>query len=318
MNNNFQNAITDIPGIKVGHAQDDVALTGCTVILVEHGAVGGVDQRGGAPGTRETDLLSPMHLVTEIHAILLAGGSAFGLDAAAGVMRYLEEHNIGIDTGDARVPIVPAAVIYDLGLGNPKIRPDAQMGNQACLNASSDRPAEGCFGAGTGAAAGKLLGIQHATKTGIGTASIHFGDGVMVGALVVVNPYGDVVDPNSGEIIAGTGNPDENSSHKFIDSLEFMKSSMNKNSFNVTGSNTIIGVVATNAKLTKEEVNKVAQMAQDGIARTIRPSHTMFDGDTIFALATGEKAADVSVIGAVAADVFAQAILNGVKMVKTT
>jgi len=318
MTNNTQNAITDIPGIKVGHAQNDIALTGCTVILVENGAIGGVDQRGGAPGTRETDLLSPMHLVTEVHAILLAGGSAFGLDAAAGVMRYLEEHNIGIDTGDARVPIVPAAVIYDLGLGNPKIRPDAPMGYQACLNASSDSPSEGCVGAGTGAAAGKLLGIQHATKTGIGSASTQFGEGIVVGALVVVNPYGDVIDPTSGEIIAGTRNPDKNSNHKFIDSLDYMKSTMDKTNFNVTGTNTIIGVVATNAKFTKEEVNKVAQMAQDGIARTIRPSHTMFDGDTIFALATGVKVADVSVIGAVAADVFAQAILNGVETAKST
>ena len=294
MTNHFHNAITDIPGIKVGHAQDDVALTGCTVILVENGAICGVDQRGGAPGTRETDLLSPMHFVTKTHAILLAGGSAFGLDAATGVMRYLEENNIGIVTGDAIVPIVPAAVIYDLGIGNPKIRPDAQMGYQTCLNASSDRPAEGCYGAGTGATAGKLLGIQNSSKTGIGTASIQFGKGLIVGALVVVNPFGDVVDPTSGKIIAGTRNPQIKDNKEFVDSLEYMISTIENKNSTVTSINTVIGVVATNA-------------------RTIYPSHTMFDGDTIFALATGEKTADVSVIGAVAANVFSKAILNSVR-----
>ena len=315
----MQNAITDVPGISVGHAHDEQALTGCTVILCPKGAVGGVDQRGGAPGTRETDALRPMHLVNHVHGILLTGGSAFGLNAAAGLMQFLEEKGVGFNAGDAKVPIVPAAVLYDLGLGDARIRPDASMGYQACINASTNRPEEGNFGAGIGATAGKLFGIHQATKTGIGTASITFAGGIIVGAIAVANPFGDVIDPTTGGIIAGT-RPIEKGpifiggSKVFVDSFHFMQTNMGKTIMNIAGaSNTVIGVVATNAKLNREQTNKVAQMAQDGIARTIRPSHSMYDGDTIFALATGERKADVSVIGAAAAEVFAWAIISGVR-----
>jgi L-aminopeptidase/D-esterase-like protein len=315
----FQNSITDIPGILVGHAQNYQALTGCTVILVKKGAVGGMDQRGGAPGTRETDLLRPMHMVEKVHGILLAGGSAFGLDAASGVMRYLEEKGVGVNTGTIRVPIVPAAILYDLAIGDPKIRPDAAMGYQACLQASSAKPAEGNAGAGMGATAGKILGPHQVTKSGIGTASIEIGNGVIVGAIVAVNPFGDVLDPSTGKIIAGARPIQKGPIHiggqeSFIDTLEFIRTFTGRTIMTLASlSNTVIGVVATNARLNKEETNKVAQMAQDGLAKAIRPAHTMMDGDTIFALATGAKIADVSVVGAYAAEIFTQAILNGVR-----
>ena len=319
MSKSLTNSITDVPGIKVGHAQNESALTGCTVVLAEGGAVGGVDQRGGAPGTRETDLLSPMHSVQEAHAILLAGGSAFGLNAAAGVMRYLEEKGIGVNTGDARVPIVPGAILYDLGLGDAQIRPDAEMGYQACRNASAEKPAEGNVGAGTGASAGKILGMRQATKTGIGSASQEVGAGIIVGAIVAVNPFGDVVDPASGRILAGARPlkmplQTEAVDRVFLDTLNFLKTFAGRSILGIASrSNTVIGVVATNAKLTKEETNKVAQMAQDGLARSIRPAHTMLDGDTLFALATGQKTANVNAVGAYAAEVVAAAILNAVR-----
>ena len=319
MSKSLTNSITDVPGIKVGHAQNESALTGCTVVLAEGGAVGGVDQRGGAPGTRETDLLSPMHSVQEAHAILLAGGSAFGLNAAAGVMRYLEEKGIGVNTGDARVPIVPGAILYDLGIGDAQIRPDAEMGYQACRNASAEKPAEGNVGAGTGASAGKILGMRQATKTGIGSASQEVGAGIIVGAIVAVNPFGDVVDPASGRILAGARPlkmplQTEAADRVFLDTLNFLKTFAGRSILGIASrSNTVIGVVATNAKLTKEETNKVAQMAQDGLARSIRPAHTMLDGDTLFALATGQKTANVNAVGAYAAEVVAAAILNAVR-----
>ena len=318
MSKPLQNSITDVPGIRVGQVQDMEALTGCTVVLVEKGAVGGVDQRGGAPGTRETDLLRPMHMVQKVHAILLSGGSAFGLDAAAGVMRYLEEKKVGVNTGAVKVPIVPAAILYDLGIGKAHVRPDAAMGYQACLNASEDKPAEGNAGAGTGATAGKILGIRQATKTGIGTASVEIGGGVIVGAIVAVNPFADVVDPASGEILAGTRPLPvgliTDKEEVFVNSLEFMRSMVGRSILRLASlSNTVIGVVATNARLNKDETNKVAQMAQDGLARAIRPAHTMFDGDTLFALATGEKRADVNAVGAFAAEVVAAAIVKGVQ-----
>jgi L-aminopeptidase/D-esterase-like protein len=199
----LHNAITDIPGLWVGHAQNEEALTGCTMVLCEEGAVGGVDQRGGAPGTREVDALHPMHLVHKVHAVMLAGGSAFGLEAATGVMRYLEEKGVGFDTHVAKVPIVPAAILFDLGIGRADVRPDAAMGYQACLNASSDPPAQGNAGAGMGATVGKILGIGQAMKAGIGTASLEIGAGVIVGALAAVNAFGDVIDPQSGQILAG-------------------------------------------------------------------------------------------------------------------
>ncbi len=299
-------SLTDVPGIRVGHATDPVGLTGCTVVLCEEGAVGGVDQRGGAPGTRETDLLHPMHLVEKVHAVLLTGGSAFGLTAADGVVRYLEERGVGFDTGVAKVPIVPAAVIFDLNLGDPAARPDAAMGYAACQAATDGPVAEGNVGAGTGASAGKLLGITRAMKTGVGSASVRLGDGLVVAALMVVNPFGNVVDPQSGRILAGVRPPDmEYPADSLILLQFFYEHGLLRPS---PMANTVIGVVATNARLSKEAVNKVAQMAQDGIARTVRPAHTMFDGDTLFALATGEKPADVNVVGAFAAEAVAQAI----------
>jgi L-aminopeptidase/D-esterase-like protein len=318
----LNNTITDVPGILVGHAQDETALTGCTVILCEKGAVGGVDQRGGAPGTREVDALHPMHLVTKVHGVALAGGSAFGLEAATGVMRYLEERGVGFDTRVVKVPIVPAAILFDLGIGRSDIRPDAAMGYLACQNASSDPPTEGNIGAGTGATVGKILGVGQCMKSGIGTASIEIGAGVIVGAIAAVNAFGDVIDPSTGQIIAGARSKDVGPLHigapgYFADTLQVMQTLIGRTALGFgSRGNTVIGVVASNAKFDKEATNKVAQMAHDGLARTIRPAHTMLDGDTIFALATGEHTADVNIVGAFAAEVFAQAILRAVRLSK--
>lgn len=319
---NAKVSITDIDGILVGHAQDTEALTGCTVVICPDGAVGGIDQRGGAPGTRETDLLRPMHLVKKIHAVLLAGGSAFGLDAASGVMKYLEEKNIGFNTGIARVPIIPAAVIFDLGIGNPKIRPTLEMGYQACLNASQKPPKQGNYGAGSGASVGKIFGMKQAMKSGVGMACIELGGNAIVGALMVVNAFGDVYEKDSQNIIAGA-----RTMHKgplklgigkiFANTMETMKTYMGKMVLNIASKqNTVIGIVITNALLNKEEANKVAQMAQNGLARTIRPTHSMFDGDTIFVMATGEQRSDINLIGAYAAEVVADAIVNAVLYAK--
>jgi L-aminopeptidase/D-esterase-like protein len=298
------NTVTAVPGIKVGHATDPAGLTGCTVVLCEAGAVGGVDQRGGAPGTRETDLLRPMHLVQKVHGVLLAGGSAFGLAAADGVMRYLAEHGVGVKAGPARVPIVPAAILFDLAVGSADARPDAEMGYAACLTASDEVVAQGNVGAGTGCSAGKLLGARHATKTGIGSAAIELGGGLVVAALIAVNPFGDVVD-EAGRIIAGTR---PLRGEGYADTLALLRGMTGRLALRIAGA-TVIGVVATNARLDKEQVNKVAQMAQDGLARTIRPAHTLFDGDTLFALATGRVRASVTLIGAYAAEAVAQAIV---------
>jgi len=314
----LNNTITDVPGVEVGQAQDDEALTGCTVILCRKGAVAGVDVRGGAPGTRETDLLNPVNLVEKVHAILLAGGSAYGLDAASGVMRYLEEQGIGFNTGVAKVPIVPAAILFDLNVGRPDVRPDAEMGYRAVSAASQEIPQEGNVGAGTGASVGKILGTKTAMKAGIGTASME-ANGVVVGAIVAVNSWGDVIDPKTGEVVAGArstklGPLKWGQDGYFADTLEMMKTALGRTAVGVaTKANTVIGVVATNAKLTQAEATKVAQMAQDGLARTIRPAHTMLDGDTIFALSTGGKKADVSTVGAFAAEVMAQAILRAAR-----
>jgi len=318
----LKNAITDVPGILVGHAQDETALTGCTVILCGKGAVGGVDQRGGAPGTREVDALHPMHLVSKVHGAVLAGGSAFGLDAASGVMRYLEEKGVGFDTHIVKVPIVPAAILFDLGIGRSDIRPDAAMGYLACQNASSEPPAEGNVGVGTGATVGKILGVGQCMKSGVGTASMEIGAGVIIGAIVAVNAFGDVIDPLTGQIIAGARSKDVGPLHIgtpgcFADTMQVMQTLIGRTVLGFgSRENTVIGVVATNAKLDKEAANKVAQMAHDGLARTIRPAHTMLDGDTIFALATGEHAADVNIVGAYGAEVFAQAILRAVRAAK--
>ncbi len=318
-----QNTITDVHGIEVGHAQDDEALTGCTVILCRKGAVAGVDVRGGAPGTRETDLLNPINLVEKVHAIVLSGGSAFGLDAASGVMKYLEEQGIGFNTGAAKVPIVPAAILYDLNLGRADVRPDAAMGYRAAAAASSSAPAEGNVGAGMGASVGKMFGPSLATKSGVGTASMSIGGGVVVGALVAVNAWGDVIDPHTNQILAGLrsgrlGPLRVGGKAYFADTLAMMKKPLGRALLGLaTRANTVIGVVATNAKLTKAQATKVAQMAQDGIARAIRPAHTMLDGDVVFALSGGGRRADVTTLGAFAAEVMAEAILRAVKTAKS-
>jgi L-aminopeptidase/D-esterase-like protein len=307
-------SIADIPGIRVGHATDLDNLTGCTVVLCEDGAVGGVDQRGGAPGTRETDLLRPVHRVQEVHGVLLTGGSAFGLSAADGVMRYLDERGVGFATDVTPVPIVPAAVLFDLGIGSSSTRPDARMGYAACQAAHSGTVAEGNVGAGTGATVGKIMGLANAMKSGLGSAAISLGEGLWIGALMAVNALGDVVDPQTGTILAGARRPGTN---LLANTLEIMKSSVTAASGAVQ-SNTVIGVVATNAQLTKEQVNKVAQMAQDGVARAVRPAHTMYDGDTLFALATGHWQADVNLVGAFAAEMVAQAIVRAVRAAAAT
>lgn len=301
------NSITDVEGVKVGQTTDAEALTGCTVILTERGAAAGVDVRGSAPGTRETDLLRPGNLVEEVHAVLLTGGSAFGLDAASGVMAYLEERGFGFDVGVARVPIVPAAVLFDLGVGDPRRRPDRDMGYRACLAASSEPPAEGSFGAGTGATVGKLFGQRHAMKGGIGSWSTRLDSGVTVGAIVAVNAFGDVLDPTTGEILAGSRNP---LTGKLVGTSEMMKRGREMGDFAAT--NTTIAVVATDAALTKAEANKVAQMAHNGLARSISPVHTMFDGDTVFCLSTGPRVSDVNIVGTVAAEVLAEAVKRAV------
>ena len=294
--------LTAIDGIKVGHATDATARTGCTVVLCPAGATAGVDVRGAAPGTREIEALRPGRLVQKAHAVLLTGGSAFGLDAAGGVVQYLEEQNVGFPAGPVRVPIVPAAVIFDLGVGNAKIRPDQEMGYQACLNATDEPVAMGAIGAGTGATVGKAPGATPSLG-GIGSACKYLDSGLIVAAIVVVNALGNVVDPETGEIVAGGKvNGD------FVDITERL---LDANI--VHGTNTTIGVVATNATLTSAEVNRVAEMAHDGMARAIRPSHTMFDGDTLFSLATGaHTGSSVNTIGILAAEVVAEAIVNAV------
>jgi L-aminopeptidase/D-esterase-like protein len=317
------NSITAVPGIKVGHETDEIALTGCTVVLCEEGAIGGIDQRGGAPGTRETDLLRPMHLVQNIHAITLSGGSAFGLEVASGVMQYLEEKGIGFNTGVARVPIVPAAILFDLGIGDASVRPDSSMGYKACQNASSDIPLDGNVGAGTGCTIGKILGQGQAMKSGIGSASLDIGCGIIVGAIVAVNAWGDIIDPMDGEIIAGArstklGPFKIGGTGYFANTMQVMKSFIGRSSLGfVSRGNTVIGVVATNAKLDKSGANKVAQMAHNGLARTIRPAHTMLDGDTIFCIGTGKRKADVNIVGSFAVEVVMQAILRAVRSARS-
>jgi L-aminopeptidase/D-esterase-like protein len=302
-------SITDVQGVKAGHFTETRRPTGCTVMLFEKGATAGVDVRGAAPGTRETDLLNPVNMVQQVHAILLSGGSAFGLDAASGVVRYLEERQMGFRFGDVVIPIVPAAILYDLRVGDPKIRPNAESGYKACQAAGAGKIAEGNVGAGAGATVGKMFGMKSAMKSGIGTASVRVGNtGIVVGAIVAVNAVGDVVNPQTGKIIAGARKPDGSG---FMDSMARIRQGY---SVEADGSNTTIGVVATNVALDKTQMTKVAQMAHDGLARTIYPVHTLNDGDTIFAAATGAISvrADHGAIGALAADVMAQAVLRAV------
>jgi len=302
-------SIADVPGLKVGHYTLTERPTGCTVMLCEAGATAGVDVRGSAPGTRETDLLSPINQVQQVNAIVLSGGSAYGLDTATGVMRYLEERNAGYKIGKLGVvPIVPAAILMDLGVGNFKIRPNAESGYKACLAATSGPVAEGCVGAGAGATIGKMFGGAFSMKSGLGTASVKIGDtGIVVGAIVAVNAVGDVVNPQTGKVVAGARSEDGKG---YRDSMAAMMSG-----YRVVvqpAANTTIGVVATNAKFTKTQMTKIAQMAHDGYARAINPVHTMGDGDTIFSMSTGttDVTADVSAIGAIAATVMSRAIVR--------
>lgn len=293
-------AITDVPGIKVGHASDFKALTGCTVILCEEGAIGAVDIRGTATGTRETDALSYLHLVEKIHAVLLTGGSAFGLDAAGGVMAYLEEEGKGFDVVRTKVPIVPTAVIFDFALGDFRVRPNQKMGYEACLHASKNVE-EGSVGVGTGATVGKLFGIERAMKGGVGTSSIQGPKGLIVGALVVVNAFGDIYPPGSNRILAGARK--SKSSCRFANSSKWIQRGLTHKQFGVPAPagasvfNTTLGVIATNADLSKKEVHQVAQIAQSGLAKVISPLHTTFDGDLIFAISLGKKKGDVNTIG---------------------
>ncbi|SDK86529.1 P1 family peptidase [Natronincola ferrireducens] len=299
---------TEIEGIKVGHQQDFEGATGCTVIICEEGATGGVDIRGGAPGTRETDLLNPVNLVDKIHGVMLAGGSAFGLDAASGAMEFLEKRGIGFDVQVTKVPIVCSAVLFDLPVGNHKIRPNREMGYQACLNATNQPVINGTIGAGTGATVGKLLGYERAMKGGLGSYALQIGE-LKVGALVAVNCLGDVINPSTGEIIAGLLDEDLKG---FADTEDVMLQQYD-NRKNLFSGNTTIGVIATNCTFTKAQANKVASMAHNGYARTMRPAHTMVDGDTIFAMGTGRVEADVNVVGFLAARVMGEAVLRAVK-----
>lgn len=300
-------AITDVPGIKVGHYTETRRPTGCTVVMTEDGVIGGVDVRGAAPGTRETDLLSPTNLVDKVHAVVLAGGSAFGLEAATGAVRWLEEKGFGFPAGPTKVPIVPSAILFDLGMGDHRVRPDAEAGYKACEAASTNPPAEGSVGAGTGASVGKLFGMTRAMKGGIGTASVKVGK-ITVGAIVAVNAVGDVIDPKTGEVIAGARSPDGKRRPgvtRLILQGELPQGLQ-------PGMATTIGVVATDAQLTKAQAQKLAQHAHDGLARTIDPIHTMWDGDTIFTLATGKSGlpGNMMALGAIAAQVMAAAVVR--------
>lgn len=308
-------SITDVPGVLAGHAQDDEALTGCTVILTPEGAVGAVDVRGGAPGTRETDLLSPVATVATVHAVALCGGSAFGLAAATGVVQWLAERGIGFPTGVRNVPIVPAAVIFDLAIGSADRFADAAMGYAAC-NAAGATVEEGCVGVGIGATVGKIRGMQYAMKSGVGSWSERLADGVTVGALAVCNAFGDVYDERGGRLLAGVRADDGS----LADTMALLRAMMGAPPSEgmmgappSEGQNTTLAVVATDARLTKAEATKMAQMAQDALARTIRPVHTPFDGDTVFVLATGRRASPgLLPLGAVAVDVLARAIERSV------
>lgn len=306
----YGGSIVDIASIKVGHYTDLQAQTGCTVVLCQRGAVGGVDVRGAAPATRETDLLRGFNLVEQVDAVLLTGGSAFGLAAADGVMAYLERTGKGFETGFARVPIVPAAAIYDLGLGSAAIRPDAAAGEAACENASSSTFIQGHAGAGTGATVGKLLGLTHAARGGIGSASIELKSGIKVAALIVVNAAGDVYDPKTGGILAGA----KGVKGEFLNCFDALIDGASPQA--VVGTNTTIGVIVTDAKLTREQANRLAAIAHNGLAIAIRPVHTQYDGDALFALSTGEKeTGELLTLFAAAVEVTARAIVNAVTVV---
>jgi L-aminopeptidase/D-esterase-like protein len=304
--------LTDIEGIRVGHASDFEALTGCTVVLCESGAVGGCDIGGAATGTEEFDLLSPLHLTERIHAVVLAGGSAFGLEAASGVRRYLEQKGAGLATGAARVPLVPCAILYDLGVGKPDVRPTREMGEAAAAAASSKPVPEGAVGAGTGATVGKIFGLKQAMKGGTGTATVAltgFYSGVLVSALAVVNAFGDVRDMQTGKLVAGARvAPDR---HDLAGTEAALKRGIRTGSIR---ENTTLVVVATNALLTKPQATRLAKLSQAGLLRTLSPGHTMFDGDVVIALSLGNREANLNSLGVAAAEAVAQAILRGVRL----
>lgn len=302
----YEGYITDIEGLKVGHSQDYDAMTGCTVIICEEGATGGVDVRGSAPGTRETDLFKADKMVNRVHGIVLAGGSAFGLDASGGVMKYLEEKGVGFDVGVTRVPIVSSAVIFDLILGDYKIRPDFKMGYKASSSASKDEARQGNVGCGTGATIGKILGPNNMMKSGLGSASIKVGD-LVVSAMVVVNSFGDIYDHRNNKQIAGLYDYNNN---KLLNTVEIMKE--DRVPLNFTGQNTTIGIIGTNAIITKAQGNKIAQMAHNGYAKSINPVHTTNDGDTIFTLGTNKIEADINLVGVLGQEVMSRAITNAI------
>lgn len=302
----YNGYITDVEGIKVGHSQSNEGMTGCTVVICEDGAIAGVDVRGSAPGTRETDLLNAEKMVNEIHAVLLSGGSAFGLDAAGGVMKFLEDKKIGFDVGVTKVPIVSAAVIFDLDIGDYTIRPDFNMGYSAAKNATDEEESQGNIGCGMGATVGKILGPEYSMKSGIGSASMNIGE-LWVGAIIAVNSFGDVYDYETNNILAGAY---DYKNKKLLNSYKIMKEEKKSKDFSMK--NTTIGVVATNGLLSKPEANKVAQMAQNGLARSINPIHTMYDGDTIFTMSTGKVKSDVNLIGTLSSEVVSRAITNAI------
>jgi L-aminopeptidase/D-esterase-like protein len=301
--------ITRVPGFAVGHASDFKGVTGCTVILCPPGTVGSVDVRGSAAGTRQLDALTGLHIVNEVHGVCIAGGSAFGLDAAGGVMEYLEERGRGFDVAVTRVPTVPSAVIYDLSVGSCRARPDKAMGYAACQAARTEPQGNGSLGAGTGATVGKLLGIQQAVKGGLGTALLQGPGELLVGALAVVNAFGDVIDPDTGEILAGTRTAPD--SPEFANAAALLRRGFVRRAFGEP-TNTTIGVVAVNARLSREQARKIAQMGHNALARSIRPVHTLFDGDTVFVLAHPQVVADLHVVGVLAEAALQQAILNAV------
>jgi L-aminopeptidase/D-esterase-like protein len=304
--------LTDVPGILVGHGTDSSALTGCTVVLCGSEAVGGVDVRGSATGSVELDALNPGHVAPYVHAIVLSGGSAFGLEASSGVRSALEKRGIGFDAGVARVPIVPGAILFDLAIGKADVRPGREMGDKAVAAASSDAVAEGNVGAGTGATVGKIFGMKQAMKSGIGSASLTLGSGVMVAALVAVNALGDVIDPKTGQIVAGARlSP---GSREFVNSAAALQHGAGGAAFR---GNTTLAVVATNARLDRVQINKVAALAGLGVARTISPVNTMSDGDMTFALSLGKESATVDAVGAAAAEALATAVLRAVRAAKT-
>lgn len=307
-------SITDVPGVRVGHASDFEAITGCTVLLFDNEATGAIDLRGGGTSTRQIDPLLDHHSYGKIHGILLTGGSAYGLDAAGGVMEYLEERRIGLDVGYGQVvPSVPTAVVFDLGIGNGRVRPNNLMGYSACLNASSSPTEEGSIGVGTGATIGKLLGVKQATKGGIGSTSYRLGNGIIVGALVVVNAFGDIVDPKSGEILAGVRNSPDGK--EFLGSVSLFKSGVTRRA--EPFENTTLAVVLTNVKLSKPDLARVARIGQTGITRVVSPAHTTADGDLVFAVSCGDSVGDANIVGIIAGELISQAIIKAVKTAKS-